>query len=504
MIFCFLIFFILGIGIVSFLPIPFFVYLIFLFFLIIFCLVASRELIKKFLPLMIVCFVGFSLGTIRLNLSYPPIDGNRLSFYNEKKIVWQGKVRGEPEEKLNKIDLEVEAMKIIAPIEKEIKGKALVSVPFYSDYQYGDILTIEGKLQAPAKLESFDYQSYLAAKDIYSLSYYPKIEIFKRSEGNLFLDKILKLKDKIKNLIEKNFTEPQGSLISAIFLGEKGLIPAEVKEFFSLTGIAHLLAVSGLHIVTLMSIFSFILIEVFLVSRRKTFYFLLPLVSLYIIFVGSPASALRAGIMGLVLVFSETIGKKRDQLNLLVFTAFILLLFNPKLLCFDIGFQLSFLAVLGIYFLNQDFERLFSRIPNLKYWPLRSYFSVTLSAQIFIFPLILYYFGNLSLGAPLVNILVLPFLPLLMSFIFVFALGALILPFLAKILLWPAWIIITYIFVVARFFARLRYFSFSFGNLLMNWRIYLVIFLYFLIVLLVFKLKKSPLVSGTTKLENRK
>jgi len=342
------------------------------------------------------------------------------------------------------------------------------------------------------------------AKDIYSLSYYPKIEIFKRSEGNLFLDKILKLKDKIKNLIEKNFTEPQGSLISAIFLGEKGLIPAEVKEFFSLTGIAHLLAVSGLHIVTLMSIFSFILIEVFLVSRRKTFYFLLPLVSLYIIFVGSPASALRAGIMGLVLVFSETIGKKRDQLNLLVFTAFILLLFNPKLLCFDIGFQLSFLAVLGIYFLNQDFERLFSRIPNLKYWPLRSYFSVTLSAQIFIFPLILYYFGNLSLGTPLVNILVLPFLPLLMSFIFVFALGALILPFLAKILLWPAWIIITYIFVVARFFARLRYFSFSFGNLLMNWRIYLVIFLYFLIVLLVFKLKKSPLVSGTTKLENRK
>ena len=482
MIFFFLISFILGIGISSFLPIPFFIYPFFLL-LIIFSFVLPKKK-RRFLPLIIVCLIGFGLGDLRLNLAYPKIDEHHLAFYNEKEIIWQGRIIKEPEQRLDRINLIVEAIKINT---SEVTGKALLSVPLYSDYQYGDVFEIEGELKTPIKIENFDYPQYLAVKNIYSLAYNPKIKILERGTSNFFLENLLKIKNKINLSIEKNFTEPQGSLVSAIFLGSKKLIPEETKKDFSLTGISHLLAISGLHLVILISILSFILIEVFLISRRKIFYFLLPLVVGYIFLVGAPASAIRAGIMALVLVLAEMLGKKRDQLNLLVFTCFLMLIFNPKLLGFDIGFQLSFLAVLGINLLNQDFEKIFSKIPNKKFLPLRSCLSVTLSAQILTFPLILYYFGNLSLSAPMVNILVLPFIPFLMFFIFIFSLSSLVIPFLTELFVWPVWLLITYIVMVAKFFAGLPYFSFVFGKV----SFWLIIFLYFLIVFLIIRLHKA-------------
>ena len=530
MIFFFLISFILGIGVSSFLPIPFFtpvveqsslrgfVYLgpVLLLFLII-GFVFSKK-VKRFLPLILVCLIGFGLGDLRLSLAYPKIDEHHLAFYNEKEIIWQGRVSKEPEQRLDRINLIVDPVRsktslMSADLPRanrtsngveatridnfDLHGRALISVPLYSDYQYGDVLEIEGELKTPLKIvppqqdpalevKGFDYREYLAAKNIYSLSYSPKIKILERGAGNFFFRNLLKIKNKINLSIKKNFTEPQGSLISAIFLGSKKLIPEEIRTYFSLTGISHLLAISGLHLVILISILSFILIEVFLISRRKIFYFLLPIVIGYILMIGSPASAIRAGIMSLVLVLAEMLGKKRDQLNLLVFTCFLMLIFNPKLLAWDIGFELSFLAVLGIYLLNQDFEKIFSKIPNKKFLPLRSCLSVTLSAQILTFPLILYYFGNLSLSAPLVNILVLPVLPFLMFFNFIFALSSLFVPFLAKLLVWPVWLLITYIVMVAKFFAGLPYFSFVFGKV----SLWLIFFLYFLIVFLIFKIKK--------------
>jgi len=119
--------------------------------------------------------------------------------------------------------------------------------------------------------------------------------------------------------------------------------------------------------------------------------------------------------------------------------------------------------------------------------PLRSCLSVTLSAQILTFPLILYYFGNLSLSAPMVNILVLPFLPFLMFFIFIFSLSSLVIPFLTELFVWPVWLLITYIVMVAKFFAGLPYFSFVFGKV----SFWLIIFLYFLIVFLIIRLHKA-------------
>ena len=132
-------------------------------------------------------------------------------------------------------------------------------------------------------------------------------------------------------------------------------------------------------------------------------------------------------------------------------------------------------------------EKIFSKIPNRNFLPLRSYFNVSLAAYLFTLPLILYYFGNLSISAPLVNLLVLPFLPFLMFFIFLFAFVSLVFPFFSFVFSWPVWLLLTYVFIVARFFASLPYLSFSFGS----FPFFLVVLLYFLIVCLVFRLKKQ-------------
>ena len=157
MIFFFLIFFILGIGIASFLPIPFFVYLGFLLVIILFFLKGPTFLRSdlseiKFLPLILICLIGFILGDLRLNLSYPKIDEHHLAFYNEKEIVWQGRVIKEPEQRLDRTNLIIEAIKTNT---SKIAGRALISVPLYSDYQYGDVLEIEGKIKTPLKTPDF-------------------------------------------------------------------------------------------------------------------------------------------------------------------------------------------------------------------------------------------------------------------------------------------------------------------------------------------------------------
>jgi len=476
-IFSFLISFILGIGISSYLSIPFFIYLFFFVGLIFLSLVLSKTDLKKFL-LIIFCLLGFFLGAWRFNLSRPKINDDRLAFYHNKEIVWQGKIVKEPEERLDKINLTVKAEKLISPTEKEISGKALISVPLYSDYHYGDYLEIKSKLIRPEEYKN--YRRYLAVRNIYSLSYYPKIKILAKNRGNFFYRNILNLKNKLKILIKGNFTEPQATVAAAIFLGLKHQIPQELRANFSLTGLSHLLAVSGLHIVTIIAILSFILIEIFYISRRKIFYLLLPIIIIYIVLVGLPASAVRAAIMAFVYIYGQKIGRRKDQLNLLVGTAWLMLLVNPKLLIGDIGFQLSFLSVLGIYWLYPDFDKILAKVPNKKYFPLRSYLSITLSAQIFTFPLILYYFGNLSLIAPMANLFILPVVPLLMIFIFIFSFMALIFSWLAKILVWPAWVILTYILIMVKFFAHLPCLSFSFGSVSIG----LVIFLYLAIILL--------------------
>jgi len=191
--------------------------------------------------------------------------------------------------------------------------------------------------------------------------------------------------------------------------------------------------------------------------------------------------------MGLALLFASKIERPYSGLNSLVLIGTLILLFNPKFLIFDIGFQLSFLAVLGICLFYKSFNKWFRKIPDYRFIPLRSYLSITLSAQILVLPLILYYFGNLSLIAPISNILILLVMPIVMLLGFAFIFTSFISFWLSQIFFWPVWLLITYIILITKLLSGIPYLSF----VIMGFPLIATLIIYILIILFLINLKRG-------------
>ncbi len=476
--------FIVGISLASFLKISFFIcYLIFLIALLF--LFFGWKNIK-------IVIIGFSLifiifGILRYNFSFPKKTPEKIHFYNKEKVVFEGIVK-KVEERFKITELIVEAKSLLLNENfKKIKGKVLVFVSLYSSYQYGDRLKINCQLLEPRPIERFAYHEYLARYDIYSICFPKEIKILKRNQGNFIVSQIFKIKEKIKLAIDQNFTEPEGAVISALLLGIKKEVPQKIKEVFSKTGTGHILAVSGLHVMILTKILLIFFISFFSIKRQNAFYLVSLALIFYVILTGASASAVRAGIMGFLLILAEKIGRKKENINLIIFTASIMLLFNPKLLKSDAGFQLSYLGILGINYLEDFFYQIFKFFPEKKI-NIRRLLAMTFSAQTFVFPLVLFYWGNLSLGAPIANVLVLSILSYLMALSFLFAFASLIFFPLSKILFFPVWLVLYFIIKILEFFSKIPFFSINFGQI----NFILVIILYLAIIYFIFIIKKRP------------
>lgn len=183
------------------------------------------------------------------------------------------------------------------------------------------------------------------------------------------------------------------ALANAILLGEKSQLGGEIKETFVRSGSAHVLAVSGMHIGVIFLILSQ-LVNLFpkrTFQRKFATILTMLLLAIYVLLSGASPSAVRAGIMFELLLFAELLNRKRLILNAIFFTGLLQLAFDPNLL-FDVSFQLSFSAVLGIIFINPMFSMIFK--PNNKVFKLfYESLTVSLSAQIAVLPFSLYYFG---------------------------------------------------------------------------------------------------------------
>ncbi len=278
------------------------------------------------------------------------------------------------------------------------------------------------------------------------------------------------LKAKLQATIDQNLSPPQNGLLSAILLGNKEKMSKEFKEKLNIAGIRHVTAISGMHIVILSGLLLWLGISLGL-WRQQAFYFAIGFLWLFILMIGFQPSAIRAGIMGSMFLFCEKIGRQKTADRALLLTAAVMLAINPSLLRYSIGFQLSFLATLGIIYLMKPIQSLLKsmfgcRTP--KHWSsgLLSLISMSFAAQIFVLPLLIYHFGQFSIISPLTNLLVVPLLPYLMGAGFLFVmLGAIWWP-LGFILLFPVWLMLTYISKLTNFFASL---SFSALNFQLHW-----------------------------------
>lgn len=348
-------------------------------------------------------------------------------------------------------------------------GDILVVAKKYPLYQYGDKIEISGKLATPKSSEDFDYQKYLAKDDIFSIIYFPEIELLASNQGGWLMGKLLFVKNKFKDSVSQILIEPPGAFLAGLLLGEKRGVPADLTVAFSRTGTTHIIALSGFNItiiaVALMGLFNF-----FMVRRQVSFGVSVAVIILFVLMTGAAASVVRAGVMGALVLLAQQVGRLYQIRNALVLAGAIMVYLNPRVLVWDLGFQLSFAATLGLIYVlpilqawlaakDEKSDFVYGQIkqkPSNKLWEsVKLVLATTLAAQIAVLPLLVVNFGQLSLIAPLANILVLPVIPLTMLVGFISALAGLIFLPLGKILGWLAWLFLSYEIKVIELLAKI-------------------------------------------------
>ncbi|MDP2909606.1 MAG: ComEC/Rec2 family competence protein [bacterium] len=332
-------------------------------------------------------------------------------------------------------------------------GRVLITVPRYPEIKYGDVLEVTGTIENPPMLDGFNYPNYLKGKGIYFTEYNPEIKIIEREKGFFFYAKILELKDAFRRSVDSAIHAPESAIVSAMILGSERGISKDLQEKLNTAGVRHIIAVSGSNIVILSNILMFLFMGLRW-GKRTAICLSLTSIFLFVVLCSFEVSAVRAAIMGSLFLAAPLFGRKSCGARAIILAGLLMLFFNPYLLIHDIGFQLSFLASLGMIYLSPSFSRWLVFVPNDNFFKLREILATTFSAYIFTLPILIYNFGQVSLFGILANIFILPIVPLVMISGFIGGVVGILIPFFGRILLFAPYLLSHYILFVVELFSK--------------------------------------------------
>ena len=238
--------------------------------------------------------------------------------------------------------------------------------------------------------------------------------------------------------------------MAGLLTGSRRGIPKELMEDFHRTGLTHIIAISGYNITI---VIAFIASLLFFIPPHIRFLPISIAIITFTIFVGASAAVVRAAIMGILGLLALQTGRLKSTRLLILWTALLMTTWNPKILYYDAGFQLSFLAVIGITEFSPLLDRLLKNVPRA--FAIRESLQMTIAAQIATAPLIVLLFGRLSLIAPLTNVLVAPVIPLAMLLgTLAVCVSTVSFP-LGQLIAYLAWACLEWIILIARMGAAL-------------------------------------------------
>lgn len=305
---------------------------------------------------------------------------------------------------------------------QDITGKTYVTLPLLqgNGLYVGQKIEITGILYLPKNAVNpgaFDFQYYLAQRGVFSGITGFKSEINLQEKEPFF--NLNKLRKRIIQAQVKALGSPDGQLLSSIVLGRSAVdLPYQIKDLFMQSGLAHILAASGFQIALLLGV---VLKLTQRFSSKNRLIISIIVLSFYILLTGAEASVCRAGLMGLATLLGLLTERQVNALGSLFVAGILLLIINP-LWMWDLGFQLSFLATLGLIIsanqIEQKLDFLFPVIAN----PL----AVTLAANLWVFPLTIFTFKTFPVYSIFVNLITTPF-------VIIISLGGMISGFLALI-----------------------------------------------------------------------
>jgi competence protein ComEC len=323
-------------------------------------------------------------------------------------------------------------------IVKDLKNNNLILVTTdkYPELKYGDLINLTGNLEAPKNWSEFRYDLYLARYDIYLQMSWPKIKVLKNTPD--FYSRLLNIKNSAYQIINSALPEPYAGLANALLLGYKNTLDEVEKTAFSCCGLSHVVAISGSHL-TLLSALAFNFLLALGLSSRSAFKPVVIFLWLYTILTGLQTSALRSAVMISLTLWGKKNGRSDSGGRLLFITAAIMLFFNPLLLRDDLGFQLSFLAMIALIYFCPLGEKIFGK-GNIK-----SIIILTVVSQLLTWPITAYNFGTFSIIAPIANLLIVWLFAWLLPALLVASFLSWLIPMLNVLWFMPSYFMLFYV-----------------------------------------------------------
>lgn len=361
---------------------------------------------KKSLAISLI-FFACALGVARTNLFEYTLPLSVVSPLFNQSVSLDGIVVADPDEREGNTKLTIETT-------GTNPFRVLVTVDRYPQYAYGDRVHIEGKLIQPQSFSDdgvhvFNYPKWLAKDGVVALMRYPEISPIESGKGSIVLRTLYALKDSFLGKIHRLIPEPESGLLAGLLVGSKQALGSDLQDMFRRAGVVHVVVLSGYNITIVAT--AFMHMVAFLPKALGATFGALGMI-LFVLMVGASATAVRATIMALLVLFAQMTGRSTDSIRILLIAAFFMLLQNPYILAFDPSFQLSFLATLGLIVYSPYFEQKLLFIPEK--FGIRSVAVATLSTQVMVLPLLLWMNGLFSIVALPVNLLILGFIPFAM------------------------------------------------------------------------------------------
>lgn len=308
---------------------------------------------------------------------------------------------------------------------------------------HGDSIRVYGRVTLPLPARNpgdFSYKTYLLTRGIHAVVYASYVKKIKNGSRWSVKRFSFALRDRFIAVYNGTLPHPFNALLTAFIFGSEGAeIPSEMENAFRKSGIIHLMVASGAQIALL-------LLACFYLPRllkrndtalkAATAVFSLLLIFIYTLMTQGGFSILRAFFMGCMIVLAVLTEREYDAFSALFFSAFLILIYQPLAL-FDAGFQLSFSATFGIIFLSPKLMKWLDEKTKSPSRYIHGFYSLccaTLSAQIFVTPVLLYYFNGISVFSFFINLFSLPLAALLVPLGFLTGMTGLISLLAAKII----------------------------------------------------------------------
>ncbi|MBI2097954.1 MAG: ComEC/Rec2 family competence protein [Candidatus Vogelbacteria bacterium] len=396
-------------------------------------------------------FLAAALGVIRFELKDQSAFATavRQATASEERILLTGTVAAEPAARDQNRQL------VFRPDSWPIK--ILLITPSYPERAYGDRLEITGKLTPARDFVSASgnlvhYRDYLAVNEIYFQLFEPEV-VFIGQGGSNLKRALFRFKQALLQKLALALPEPESSLLGGLVFGGRQSLGSEWNERFRQVGLSHIVVLSGFNLAVIAAVILRLLRPL---PRRLG----LPLaglaIILFTIMTGAEPATVRAAVMALIALLAVATGRPYAAGRALVLAGVLMVAVNPKVLVFDLGFQLSFLATAGLIYLTPRLEKKLTFLTER--FGVRALAATTLAAQLAVLPWLILKTGQVPWLALPVNLVVLPVVPYAMLAGFLtMALG--FLPGALAGLAWPAstgaWLLAKYILTIAAWGSRL-------------------------------------------------